>query len=54
MAFARTIEGVELVLDRLLEKGNVIVKKAYADWQRHSVYKRPFHEAAIELIEDDQ
>ncbi len=40
---------VDLVLDRLLEKGNVIVKKAYADWQRHSAYKRPFHEAAIEL-----
>jgi uncharacterized protein (TIGR00288 family) len=42
---------VDLVLDRLLEKGNVIVKKAYADWQRHSAYKRPFHEAAIELID---
>ncbi len=42
---------VNRVLERLLEKGNVIVKKAYADWQRHSVYKRPFHEAAIELID---
>ena len=42
---------VELVLNRLLEKGNVIVKKAYADLQRHSSYKRPFHQAAIELVD---
>jgi uncharacterized protein (TIGR00288 family) len=42
---------VELVLKRLLEKGNVIVKKAYADWGRWSEYKRPFHESAIELID---
>ena len=42
---------VELVLNRLLEKGNVIVKKAYADLQRHSTYKRPFHQAAIELVD---
>ncbi len=42
---------VELVLDRLLEKGNVIVKKAYADWHRLATFKRPFHEAAIELID---
>lgn len=42
---------VERVLERLLEKGNVIVKKGYADWQRHSSYKRPFHEAGVELID---
>ena len=42
---------VELVLDRLLEKGNVIVKKAYADWHKLATFKRPFHEAAIELID---
>jgi uncharacterized protein (TIGR00288 family) len=42
---------VHLVLGRLLEKGNVVVKKAYADWQLHVGYKRPFHEAAIELID---
>ena len=41
---------VELVLGRLLEKGNVVVKKAYADWERWSTYKRAFHEAAIEMI----
>jgi uncharacterized protein (TIGR00288 family) len=42
---------VERVLERLLEKGNVVVKKAYADWHRHAAYKRPFHESAIELID---
>lgn len=41
---------VELVLGRLLEKGNVVVKKAYADWERWSSYKRAFHEAAVEMI----
>ena len=42
---------VGLVLERLLEKGNVVVKKAYADWKNLQAYKRPFHEAAVELIE---
>ena len=45
---------INLVLERLLEKGKIIVKKAYADWERYSDYKRPFHEAAIELIEIPQ
>jgi uncharacterized protein (TIGR00288 family) len=39
------------VLERLVEKGNIIVKKAYADWARFAEYKRTLHEAAIELIE---
>jgi uncharacterized protein (TIGR00288 family) len=42
---------INLVLERLLEKGKIVVKKAYADWERYSEYKRPFHEAAIELID---
>jgi uncharacterized protein (TIGR00288 family) len=42
---------VEKVLERLLDKGNVVVKKAYADWARHQTYKRPFHEQGIELID---
>lgn len=42
---------VELVLDRLLEQGNVIIKKAYADWRQLTSYKRDFHEAAVELID---
>ena len=35
---------INLVLERLLEKGKVLVKKAYADWSRYSDYKRAFHE----------
>ncbi len=42
---------VRLVLGRLVEKGSVIVRRAYADWSRLSEYERPFHEAGIELIE---
>ena len=45
---------VNLVLERLLDKGKLLVKKAYADWNRYSDYKRAFHEAAIELIEVPQ
>ena len=45
---------VNLVLERLLDKGKILVKKAYADWHRYSDYKRAFHEAAIELIEVPQ
>src|ERR1700693_519933 len=39
------------VLERLVEKGKVVVKKAYADWSRFGAYTQPLHEAAIELIE---
>jgi uncharacterized protein (TIGR00288 family) len=45
---------IKLVLERLVEKGKVMVKRAYADWTRYSEYKRPFHEAAIELIDVPQ
>ena len=45
---------ITIVLERLLEKGKIIVKKAYADWERYSDYKRTFHEAAIELIDIPQ
>jgi len=45
---------IDLVMERLLEKGKVIVKKAYCDWERYSEYKRPMHEAAIELIDIPQ
>jgi uncharacterized LabA/DUF88 family protein len=46
--------NVNLVLERLLDKGKLLAKKAYADWSRYSDYKRSFHEAAIELIEVPQ
>ncbi len=39
------------VIERLVEKGKLIVKKAYADWEAYKEYKRPFHEAGIELID---
>src|SRR5437867_9676005 len=39
------------VLERLVEKGKIVAKKAYADWNRFSTYTAPLHEAAIELVE---
>jgi uncharacterized protein (TIGR00288 family) len=39
------------VLDRLVEKGKVIVKVAYADWNRFRQYTQSLHEAGVELIE---
>jgi uncharacterized protein (TIGR00288 family) len=39
------------VLARLVEKGKIVAKKAYADWSRFSTYTAPLHEAAIELVE---
>src|SRR5687768_6247941 len=39
------------VLERLVEKGKIVAKKAYADWSRFKDYTGPLHEAAIELIE---
>jgi len=45
---------INLVIERLLEKGKLLSKRAYADWSRYADYKRSFHEAAIELIEVPQ
>ena len=45
---------LNLVLERLLEKGKIIVKKAYCDWERYNEFKRPFHEAAVEMIDIPQ
>jgi uncharacterized protein (TIGR00288 family) len=39
------------VFERLLIKGNIVVKKAYCDFDRYKDFKRPLHEAAFELIE---
>jgi uncharacterized protein (TIGR00288 family) len=47
----KTKFDIQKVLERLVEKGKLIVKKAYADWNRYQNYTGPFHEAAIELIE---
>lgn len=42
---------VKYVLKRLLEKGKVVAKKAYCDWNRFHAYTSSLHESAIELIE---
>jgi uncharacterized protein (TIGR00288 family) len=42
---------IEEVLERLLVKGNIVVKKAYCDWERYKDFKADMHEASFELIE---
>jgi len=42
---------IQRVLERLLLKGPIIVKKAYCDWGRYSEFKAAMHEAAFELID---
>jgi len=42
---------IDKVLERLLLKGNIVVKKAYCDWARYKEFKTPMHEASFELIE---
>ena len=42
---------IQKVLERLLLKGNIVVKKAYCDWERYKKFKAPMHEASFELIE---
>jgi len=39
------------ILERLLLKGNIVVKKAYCDWSRYKEFKTAMHEASFELIE---
>jgi uncharacterized protein (TIGR00288 family) len=39
------------VLERLLVKGSIVVKKAYCDWDRYKEFKSAMHEAAFEMIE---
>jgi uncharacterized protein (TIGR00288 family) len=42
---------IRKVLERLLLKGSIVVKKAYCDWERYKEFKAIMHEAAFELIE---
>lgn len=42
---------ISKVLERLLLKGNIVVKKAYCDWDRYKTFKTAMHEASFELIE---
>jgi len=43
--------NIGLVLERLLLKGSIVVKKAYCDWDRYKDFKAGMHEASFELIE---
>ncbi|HKX53436.1 MAG TPA: NYN domain-containing protein [Nitrosospira sp.] len=42
---------IKLVLERLLLKGSIVIKKAYCDWDRYKTFKTALHEANFELIE---
>jgi uncharacterized protein (TIGR00288 family) len=42
---------IQPILDRILEKGRIVVKRAYADWTRYASDKQELHEAGFELIE---
>ena len=42
---------IDKVLERLLLKGSIVVKKAYCDWDRYKEFKASMHEASFELIE---
>src|SRR5689334_24435915 len=42
---------MEKVLERLLLKGSIVVKKAYCDWERYKEFKSAMHAASFELIE---
>ncbi len=43
--------NIAAILERLLVKGNIVVKKAYCDWERYKDFKADMHEASFELIE---
>ena len=45
---------IQKILERLVEKGKLVVKKAYADWTVYKKYKQQLHEAGIELIDIPQ
>ena len=42
---------ISKVLERILVKGNIVVRKAYCDWARYQKFKRGMHEANFELID---
>jgi uncharacterized protein (TIGR00288 family) len=42
---------IKILLEKLLVKGSIVVKKAYCDWERYKEFKKVMHEAAFELIE---
>lgn len=42
---------IRLVLKRMVDKGNILVRKAYADWSRYPDYKQSLHESGVELFD---
>src|SRR5690606_11718725 len=42
---------IGLILEKLLLKGSIVVKKAYCDWERYKSFKAAMHQASFELIE---
>lgn len=42
---------IGIVLKRLVDKGNIVVRRAYADWSKYADYKRPLHAAGVELTD---
>ncbi len=42
---------LDLAINRLVERGRIIYKKAYADWTRYRNDKNSFHETNFELVE---
>lgn len=42
---------INLVLERLLDKGSIVIKRAYSDWANFDSAKKPMHQAAFEMIE---
>ena len=48
---ARQRLDIRLLIQRILEKGKIIVKRAYADWHHHKEHMTALHESAIDLIE---
>ncbi len=48
---SKTPLDMRIVLERLVEKGKIVAKRAYADWARFADYVTPLHELGIELTE---
>ncbi len=42
---------IDLVLRRLLEKGRIVYRRAYCDWNRYRSVVRDFHSHGIEMVD---
>ena len=47
----KSLPDVKRILERLVDKGRIVAKRAYCDWQRYSGAIYPLHELGVELIE---